>query len=278
MNNHAQRLTEIKARAEVRSCLCAREDVPFLLAQLEQASTELAVFRAKTHDEQLSAALKLVGVGNDRISRAAEMGLADAANAARIEVGFELRDLAKKLAASEAAAAQMRAALEECAPSIAVLSRDDRHAPSMRKQMANAERLLFAALAADAGKGWLSPEEAARQKAEIRKLHALRIEDGQEAERLRKELEQRETHHKELHNANEQLSASLTSADNRYYLLLDATEKGGLVSEEECARRCREVVRRWDDFCNPDMRISYVPETEAELLAIIDRVAKGGAR
>ncbi len=219
MNNHAQRLSEIKARAEAAEAPYV-DDVPFLLEQLKTWRMTSAVFE-----------------------KAAESAQA-------------------KLAASEAAAGQMVEALEM------IMERSD--------EGSRFHSACEAALATDAGKGWLSPEEAARQKAEIRKLHALRIEDGQEAERLRKELEQRETHHKELHNANEQLSASLTSADNRYYLLLDATEKGGLVSEEECARRCREVIGlAFAQFNAVD------PETftdSAALSAIIDRVAKGGAR
>ena len=123
----------------------------------------------------------------------------------------------------------------------------------------------------------MPPEEAERTKNEMATLRECksivehqRNEHREEVERLRKELERRETHHKELHNANEQLSASLTSADNRYYLLLDATEKCGLVSEEECARRCREVAIEYAGA------MPYQPL--GDLAAIIDRVAKGGAR
>ena len=213
-----------------------------------------------------------------------------------------------KLAASEAATGAMRAALEKAWRD---LTNQWHNKPCIGKEESHAA--VTAALATTAGTGWLSPEEAARQKAEIRKLHALRIEDGQEAERLRKELEQRETHHKELHNANEQLSASLTSADNRYYLLLDATEKGGLVSEEECARRCREVAEivllkchvcgkpatcvgqydnmedgepACDECCGNGGRLRQLGERcfplylegPLNLDAIIERAAKGGAR
>lgn len=104
-----------------------------------------------------------------------------------------------------------------------------------------------AALATDAGRGWLSPEEA---------------------ERLRKDL-------KDYKDANEQLSAALTSADNRYHLLLDATEKGGLVSEEECERRCREVAIQFLGAATGSEARLFTSEL-ADLSAIIERVAKGG--
>ena len=212
MSDHAKQLAEIKARAEAAEAPYV-DDVPFLLEQLKTWRMTSAVFE-----------------------KAAESAQA-------------------KLAASEAAAGAMRQCMDDLLADgkidTADHHRDD--CPGQEGQ-GDCDECLTADKINDAfgersGRGWLSPEEAERTKNEMATLRECksivehqRNEHREEVERLRKELERRETHHKELHNANEQLSASLTSADNRYYLLLDATEKGGLVSEEECARRCREVA------------------------------------
>jgi hypothetical protein len=79
-----------------------REDALALLDEVERLRAENAVLRAG----DVSGALSLVEVANERINRAAEMGAADAEDAARIVVAAELREIR---AAGEALAERVRA-------------------------------------------------------------------------------------------------------------------------------------------------------------------------
>ena len=201
------------------------EDVPFLLEQLEQAAEELRV---------------------ERIKREATADV-----------------FMKRLKAAESAAGQMRAALEETR-----LGEDKEdhlpcwcHSPSYAK----ARRLRGepndghveacvrnrAALATDAGKGWLSPEEAERLQQTHRITQATLSATLEEAERLRKEIA-------EWKRRNEILVAKSR---------LD-------VTEEECARRCRKAVELVMKECGEDGVPGWT-DPQGALDAIIDRVAKG---
>jgi hypothetical protein len=238
-DDNKKRLAEIKARAEAATknlwdCegdvpTIVREDVPFLLEQLEQAAEELRV---------------------ERIKREATADV-----------------FMKRLKAAESAAGQMRAALEETR-----LGEDKEdhlpcwcHSPSYAK----ARRLRGepndghveacvrnrAALATDAGKGWLSPEEAERLQQTHRITQATLSATLEEAERLRKEIA-------EWKRRNEILVAKSR---------LD-------VTEEECARRCRKTAKVFEAELHGDKDLTPKQEARAEkvLTAIIDRVAKGG--
>lgn len=151
-----------------------------------------------------------------------------------------INDLRAKLAASEAACAQMRAALERGKKQAFLRLVDLHHAeecpdfdrievwkPTLRcccsgevwwpkrEEAAAALHFTELALATDAGRNWLSPEEAER----------LRRELADFAQRERLLTAQRDSAER---------AAGVTSTFPK------------LVSEEECARRCREVALEFE--------------------------------
>lgn len=237
------------------------EDVPFLLEQLEQAAEELRV---------------------ERIKREATADV-----------------FMKRLKAAESAAGQMRAALEETR-----LGEDKEdhlpcwcHSPSYAK----ARRLRGepndghveacvrnrAALATDAGKGWLSPEEAERLQQTHRITQATLSATLEEAERLRKELADmqkamasRVALYKQVKGSlpgyvseeAERLRKEIAEWKRRNEILVAKSRLD--VTEEECARRCRKAVELVMKECGEDGVPGWT-DPQGALDAIIDRVAKG---
>ena len=259
-----KRLAEIRARLEAANDEPtgwqefddhAREDVPFLLEQLEQAQSKLQ----GAHDSLREHVLMVKEA----------QGQCDQACAVVGEFQSEASGLRAKLAASEAACAEMRAALERGKKQAFLRVTDLHHAeecpdfdrievwhPTIRcccsgdawwpKREEAAVALHLAELAlASAGRGWLSPEEAEQKFKELN--DAL-----EEVERLRKELER------------PRIPIWKTATGQ------SLLERNGYVSEEECARRCREVGEALEaEF------MKRINEMGIDLDAIIDRVAKG---
>jgi len=202
-------------------------------------------------------------------------------------LGKENDDLRAKLAASESGAAAMRAALEERTQFTLDMTDEGRDCedPDDARDFWNGHRAAKAALATDCGKGWRSPEEAEKKETEAKHLKAALFQmqevaksTSEEAERLRKELEQaeaqldsvecdcgvaaicRETDFAAAKASGEITQEGLDAAFARHF-----PERAGYVSIEECARRCREVAEEW----------SLRGTSQVTLTAIIDRVAKG---
>jgi len=248
--NEEKRLAEIRARWEaaenvgIRAVLAhADEDVPFLLETVASLQSELnasiddGVIVSKACDD-------FQNMAHESVRRA------EAAEA--------------KLAASEAAAGQLRAALEKIDKGL-----DDAGEDPYIYGEVTARDEACQALATDAGKDWVSP---AAVKAELDGCWALIKEQRDQGEQLREDAER-------LRKENENLRGQLRIA-------ADLT---GIISEEECARRCQEVADQWEKSfkatlagvsrVNPDFFDTGPfknPLRQMELLSIIDRVMKGG--
>lgn len=201
-----------------------------------------------------------------------------------------INDLRAKLAASEAACAQMRAALERGKKQAFLRLVDLHHAeecpdfdrievwkPTLRcccsgevwwpkrEEAAAALHFTELALATDAGRNWLSPEEAERLREELADLKIrmprmpfdVRCADAL-ADAVNKLV----------------VSGKINSRSPAADALLDYRNPPneppeGYVSGEECARRCREVAHQ------VLIHAKVTGNLEPDLNAIIDRVAKG---
>ena len=206
--------------------------------------------------------------------------------------------------ASEANAAQMRSALM-----LVFADWDQLRMEGMLDQQAEPiENAMTAALATDAGKSWLSPEEAAEIRDDNQRLSDEITNKEEEAERLRKAVEQKErslsaalagmsSYQDEIGRLRKDLAtakaviesiecdcgvaaidremdfAAAMASGEVTQERLDAAfarhfpDGGGFVSEEECARRCREVAEIWYATGKNTGKLT-------DLSAIIDRVAK----
>lgn len=249
-NDNSKRLAEIKGKQawaangvpSAQESLI-REDVPFLLEQLEQAQHQLQ----GAHDSLREHMLMVKEVQGQRDQACSVVG----------EFQAEAAGLRAKLAASESAAGAMRAALEH-----EIMCRACGEEGCESCARSGGECSSAAALATDAGKGWLSPEEAERLQQTHRITQATLSATLEEAERLRKELADMQKAMASRVALYKQVKGSLP----------------GYVSEEECARRCRKTAKVFEAELHGDKDLTPKQEARAEkvLTAIIDRVAKGG--
>lgn len=217
----------------------AREDVPFLLAKLEEA---------------------------ERKSATAETAADGFANMHH--------EALRMLAASEAAAGQMRAALEKI-----VNDAEPGEDAQLRPAGYN---VACAALATDAGRGWLSPEEAERLRKEL--------------EQARNDVSQEEAIHTAFEDvfevldpvhgekdwglpwANEETRAHLALVAQKVQQIIEKADVRPFVSEEESDRRCREVAEQLRVALCHEIDSGWVNAVFVEQLAVIIERVKGGAR